>query len=64
MTTSTSDGDDDTSGDKADHKEHTRKTALLVDQLHAIVEQLELLHPGRKFPLDGHLVRSLAETAA
>jgi hypothetical protein len=36
----------------------------LVDQLHAIVEELELLHPGRKFPLDGHLVGSLAEAAA
>jgi hypothetical protein len=47
-----------------DHEERTRKTAVLVDRLHAIVEELELLHPGRKFPLDGHLVGSLAEAAA
>jgi hypothetical protein len=49
---------------QSDHEERTRKTAVLVDQLHAIVEELELLHPGRKFPLDGHLVGSLAEAAA
>jgi hypothetical protein len=35
----------------------------LVDQLHAIVEELELLRPGRTFPLDGHLVGPLAEAA-
>lgn len=49
---------------KPDHSERTRQTAILVDRLHAIVEELELLHPGRKFPLDGHLVGSLAEAAA
>jgi hypothetical protein len=37
---------------------------VLVDQLHAIVLELERLHPGRKFPLDGHLVGSLGEAAA
>jgi hypothetical protein len=36
----------------------------VVDQLDAIVEKLERLHPGRKFPVDGHLVGSLAEAAA
>jgi hypothetical protein len=45
------------------HAERTARTADLVDQLHAIVEELERLHPGRKFPLDGHLVGSLGEAA-
>lgn len=43
--------------------DRTRRTAELVDQLHAVVEELENLHPGRKFPLDGHLVGSLGEAA-
>lgn len=47
-----------------DHEERTKRTAVLVDQLHAIVEEFEYLHPGRRFPLDGHLVGSLAEAAA
>lgn len=51
-------------GAHPDHAERTLETALLVDQLHAIVEELEVLHPGRKFPLDGHLVGSLAEAEA
>ena len=42
----------------------TARTADLVDQLHAIVEELERRHPGRRFPLDGHLVGSLAEVEA
>ncbi len=33
-------------------------------QLHAVVGELEALHPGRKFPLDGHLVGSIGEAAA
>lgn len=37
---------------------------MLVDQLHAIVTELEAMHPGRKFPLDGHLVGSIGEAAA
>jgi hypothetical protein len=53
-----------TSGEQPDHAERTRRTAVLVDRLHAIVEELEALHPGRKFPLDGHLVGSLAEAEA
>ncbi|MET7768196.1 hypothetical protein [Nocardia sp. NPDC005366] len=44
--------------------ERTARTAHLVAQLHAIVAELEALHPGRAFPLDGHLVGSLAEAAA
>jgi hypothetical protein len=40
------------------------RTAELVARLHQIVAELEDLHPGRKFPLDGHLVGSLAEAAA
>lgn len=43
--------------------DRTKQTAELVDQLHAVVEKLEELHPGRKFPLDGHLVGSLGEAA-
>jgi alkanesulfonate monooxygenase SsuD/methylene tetrahydromethanopterin reductase-like flavin-dependent oxidoreductase (luciferase family) len=45
------------------HVDRTRRTAELVDQLHAVVDELEKLHPGRKFPLDGHLVGSLGEAA-
>lgn len=45
------------------YADRTKRTAELVDQLHAIVEELEKLHPGRKFPLDGHLVGSLGEAA-
>ena len=47
-----------------DHKDRTTRTALLVEQLHAVVEELETMHPGRKFPLDGHLVGSIGEAAA
>jgi len=42
----------------------TARTAELVDELHRVVGELERLHPGRKFPLDGHLVGSLGEAAA
>jgi hypothetical protein len=42
----------------------TARTAALVDQLHAIVDELEAMHPGRRFPLDGHLVGSIGEAAA
>ena len=42
----------------------TARTAELVDQLHAIVTELEAMHPGRRFPLDGHLVGSIGEAAA
>lgn len=44
--------------------ERTERTAELVDQLHAIVRELEAMHPGRRFPLDGHLVGSIGEAAA
>lgn len=40
------------------------RTAELVDRLHAVVAELEEMHPGRKFPLDGHLVGSIGEAAA
>lgn len=43
--------------------DRTRRTAELVDQLHAVMEELEKLHPSRKFPLDRHLVGSLGEAA-
>jgi hypothetical protein len=47
-----------------DHTARSRRTAELVDQLHAVVTELEAMHPGRKFPLDGHLVGSIGEAAA
>ena len=50
--------------DSADHVGRTARTAELVDQLHTIVAELEAMHPGRRFPLDGHLVGSIGEAAA
>src|SRR3954447_4575813 len=47
-----------------DHEDRTARTAELVAQLHSIVVELEAMHPGRKFPLDGHLVGSIGEAAA
>lgn len=47
-----------------DHLSRTARTAVLVNQLHAIVQELEEMHPGRKFPLDGHLLGSIGEAAA
>lgn len=41
-----------------------QRTAQLVTELHAIVHQLEELHPGRRFTPDGHLVGSLGEVTA
>jgi len=32
-----------------DHTVRTARTAELVDQLHAIVAELEAMHPGRRF---------------
>jgi hypothetical protein len=46
-----------------DFRDRTRRTAALVAELHAVVEELERFHPGRKFPLDGHFVGSLGEAA-
>lgn len=47
-----------------DHGDRTARTAVLADRLHAIVTELEEMHPGRKFPLDGHIVGSIGEAAA
>jgi hypothetical protein len=47
-----------------DHKQRSARTAELVEQLHRVVEELEAMHPGRRFPLDGHLVGSIGEAAA
>ncbi len=44
--------------------DRTARVAALVSQLHAITDELEALHPGRQFPIDGHLVGSLGEAAA
>lgn len=48
----------------ADHRTRSARTAVLVDQLREIVQELEQMYPGRKFPLDGHLVGSIGEAAA
>lgn len=40
-------------------EERTARTAELVSQLHAIVSELEALHPGRKLTPDSHLVGAL-----
>ncbi len=50
--------------DAIDHAARSARTAHLVEQLHDIVSELEEMHPGRKFPLDGHLVGSIGEAAA
>lgn len=47
-----------------DHRQRSARTAELVEQLHRVVTELEVMHPGRKFPLDGHLVGSIGEAAA
>lgn len=44
--------------------ERSAHTASLIDQLLSIVVELETIHPGRRFPLDGHLVGSIGEAAA
>lgn len=51
-------------GQPVDHSVRTQRTAALVERLHAVVEELEAMHPGRKFPLDGHLVGSIGAAAA
>jgi hypothetical protein len=53
-----------TDPDESGHVARTARTAILVQQLLAIVDELEALHPGRRFPLDGHLVGSIGEAAA
>jgi hypothetical protein len=50
--------------DASEHEARTARTAALVEELLAIVDELEALHPGRRFPLDGHLVGSIGEAAA
>ena len=50
--------------DPVDHSLRSARTAELVEQLHAVVYELEQLHPGRKFTPDGHLVGSIGEAAA
>lgn len=47
-----------------EHGTRTARTAELIEQLLAVVQELEDMHPGRKFPLDGHLVGSIGEAAA
>jgi hypothetical protein len=47
-----------------EHVVRTARTAELIEQLLSVVFDLEAIHPGRKFPLDGHLVGSIGEAAA
>lgn len=47
-----------------EHVARTARTAEFVEQLLAVVQELEDMHLGRKFPLDGHLVGSIGEAAA
>ncbi|WP_392543920.1 DUF6998 domain-containing protein [Oryzobacter telluris] len=47
-----------------DHGQRSARTAELVERLHHVVAELESMHPGRRFPLDGHLVGSIGEAAA
>lgn len=47
-----------------DFGERTTRTSELVEELHKVIEELERLHPGRRFTPDGHLVGSLGEAAA
>lgn len=47
-----------------DRDARTARTAELIQQLLRVVQELEAMHPGRKFPLDGHLVGSIGEAAA
>lgn len=47
-----------------DRDARTARTAKLIEQLLGVVRELEAMHPGRKFPLDGHLVGSIGEAAA
>ena len=37
----------------------TARTAKLIEQLLGVANELDAMHPGRKFPLDGHLVGSI-----
>jgi hypothetical protein len=40
------------------------RTEELIQQLYAIVDELESLYPGRRFTPDGHLVGSIGEVYA
>src|SRR6478609_7548663 len=39
-------------GNMTDHVARTARTEALIAQLLEVVHELELMHPGRKFPLD------------
>ena len=47
-----------------EHGARTARTGELIEELLGVVRELEDLHPGRKFALDGHLVGSIGEAAA
>ena len=40
------------------------RLAAKVRELYSIVDELEKMHPGRRFTLDGHLVGSIGEVLA
>lgn len=44
--------------------ERLARTGQLVSELHAVVDRLEELYPGRRFTPDGHLVGSIGEVTA
>jgi hypothetical protein len=56
--------DPETTRSLAEYGARNTRTGELIEQLVAVVQELERMHPGRKFPLDGHLVGSLGEAAA
>ena len=40
------------------------RTAEIIREIYRLVEELELIYPGRKFTPDGHLVGSIGEAFA
>lgn len=49
---------------REERERQLERTMELAAMLGEIVNELEALHPGRRFPLNGHLVGSIGETAA
>ena len=44
--------------------ESIQKIPALVKKMYRVVKELEILFPGRKFTLDGHLIGSIGEVLA
>jgi hypothetical protein len=47
-----------------ERKRHTLKVLDLVRQIQAVVNELEVMYPERRFTLDGHLIGSVGEVIA